>query len=157
MTLRLRKTDSAGEAADTETADKVDSTAAVDDSSEVLAISKEPAEVAMSDGKLEVFFQGIKSDTAAQPAMMHQLISYMKMARGTGDRMATTSAGGLDHPVAAAPLTQRQDGLSNSLVRLVSFVQNPLARRAKPAQAVDSISNAADQPAPFVRPKPKTK
>ena len=148
--------DSTGKTADTETADKVDSAAAVADSSEVLAISKEPAEVAMSDDKLEEFFQGLKSDTDAQPAMRHQLVSYM-LARGCVDRMAATSACGLDHPAAAAPLTQRQDGLNNSLVRLVSFVENPLARRAKPAKAADCISDAADQPAPFVKPKPKSK
>lgn len=55
--------DSTGKTADTEIADKVDSAAAVADSSEVLAISKEPAEVAMSDDKLEDFFQGLKSET----------------------------------------------------------------------------------------------
>ena len=148
--------DSTGEAADTETADKVDSTAAVADISEVLAI-KEPAEVAMSDDKLEELFQGLKSDTAAQPAMRHQLVSYMRMARGTVDRMAATSACGLNHPAAAAPLTQRQAGLNNSLVRLVSFVENPLARHAKPAKAAGSISDAADQPAPFVKPQTKSK
>ena len=52
-----------------------------------------------------------------------------------------------------APLTQRQDGLNNSLATLVSFVENPLARRAKPA--ADKIPNAADQP--FAKPKPKSK
>ena len=101
MTLRLRKLSQA--------ADIVDSTAAVADCSEVLAIRKAPA---VSDDKLEELFQGLKSDTAAQPAMWHQLVSCMRMARGTVDRMAATSACGLNHPAAAAPLTQRQDGLS---------------------------------------------
>ena len=68
----------------------------------------------------------------------------MRMAEGTIDRMAATSACGLAHPAAAAPLTQRQDGLNNSLVRLVSFVENPLARRAKPT--ADRLPDAADQP-----------
>ena len=80
----------------------------------------------------------------------------MQMARGTVDRMAATSACSLDHPAAAAPLTQRQDGLNISLVRLVSFARI-LARRAKPTNAADSISDAANQPAPRVKPKPKSK
>ena len=36
-------------------------------------------------------------------------------------------------------------------------MENPLARCAKRAKAADSISYAADQPAPFVEPKPKSK
>ena len=146
-----------GETADTETADKADSTAAVADSSEAPAISKEPAEVAMSDDQLEEFFHRLKSATAAQPAMRNQLVSYMRMAEGTIDSMAAASACGLAHPAAAAPLTQRQDGLNNSLVRLVSFVENPLARRSKPAKAADSALDAAGQPAQFAKPKPKSK
>ena len=150
------RSDNSGKAAHTETADKADSTAAAADSSEALAISQEPAEVAVSDDKLEEFFHRLKSTTAAQPARRHRLVSYMRMAEGTIDSMAAASACGLAHPAAAAPLTQRQDGLNNSLVRLVSFVENPLARRSKPAKAAGSASDAAGQPAPRAKPKPKS-
>ncbi|KAL3131168.1 hypothetical protein ABBQ38_000472 [Trebouxia sp. C0009 RCD-2024] len=71
------------------------------------------------------------------------------------ERLTADSACGLTYP--AATLTQRQDGLSNSLVRLASFVENPLAKRAKPAQTAESQADAVDQPAPFAKPEPKSK
>ena len=91
------QSDSTGKAAETETADKADSTAAVADSSDALAIGKTPAEVAMPDDKLEEFFHRLKSTTAAQPAMQHQVVSYMRMAEETIESRAATSACGLAH------------------------------------------------------------
>ena len=140
--------DSIGEASDTETANKVSSTAAVAHSSEVLAIDKASAvDVAMSDDKLDE----LKSTAEVQ------LSSTARIAAPAGqpdancimERLAATSACGLAHPAAAATLRQRQDGLNNSLVRLV--------RTLLPSELAGSKLDAVDQPAPFAKPKPKPK
>ncbi|KAL3158253.1 hypothetical protein ABBQ38_010504 [Trebouxia sp. C0009 RCD-2024] len=138
--------DSTGTAAETEPAGKV-----VNDSSEAPAINAEPdVNAAMSDDKLDELYQMLKSSSAAQPELRHQLVTHMRLAKGVMERLTADSACGLTYP--AATLTQRQDGLNNSLVRLASFVENPLAKRAKPAQAAESQADAVDQPAPFAKP-----
>ena len=105
--LEGAQADRACEAANTETADKVGSTAAVADSSDVLAIDKEPAvHVAMSDNKLDELYQGLKSTSAAQPELRYQLVSQLQIARGIMERLAATSACGLAHPTAAPTMRQ---------------------------------------------------
>lgn len=139
------------EASGAETADIV-----VSDRAAGLAINQEPAvNVAMSDDKLDQLYQKAKASSAAQPELRHQLVSHIHTAQGVMERLTATSACGLAHPAVA--LTQRQDGLNNSLVRLVSFVENPLAKRAKPAQTAASASDAVDQPTPFAKPKPRSR
>ena len=134
--LQTAQPNCTSEASGAETADIVVSNRAAG-----FAISQEPAvNVAMSDDKLDQLYQKAKATSAAQPELQHQLVSHIHTAQG------------LAHPAVA--LTQRQDGLNNSLVRLVSFVENPLAKRAKPAQTAASASDAVDQPAPFAKPKP---
>ncbi|KAL3130609.1 hypothetical protein ABBQ38_008003 [Trebouxia sp. C0009 RCD-2024] len=143
--------DSTSTAADTKPAGKV-----VNDSSEAPAINAEPdVNAAISDDKLDELYQMLKSSSAAQPELRHQLATHMRLAKGVMERLTADSACSLTYP--AATLTQRQDGLNNSLVRLASFVENPLAKRAKPAQAAESQADAVDQLAPFAKPKPKSK
>ena len=117
-----------------DTADMV-SAAAASNGSDALVVTKEPdVNVAMSDDKLVELHQKLKSSTAAAPELRHHLVSQLHIAAGIVERLQSTSACGLAHP-AAASLTQRQDGLNNSLVRLVSFVEHPVGKRGKPAQA----------------------
>ncbi len=101
----------------------------------MLVVIKEPGvNVAMSGNKLDVLYQKLKSSTAAAPELRHQLVSQLHIAAGIVERLQSTSACGLSHP-AAATLTEGQDGVNNSLVRLVSFVENLVGKRGKPAQA----------------------
>ncbi|KAL3150070.1 hypothetical protein ABBQ38_013416 [Trebouxia sp. C0009 RCD-2024] len=128
--------DSTGTAADTEPAGKV-----VNDSSEAPAINAEPdANAAMSDDKLDELYQMLKSSSAAQPELRHQLVTHMRQCLR------------LD-----IPSSHTHEEARNSLVRLASFVENPLAKRAKPAQTAESQADAVDQPAPSAKPKPKSK
>ena len=39
----------------------------------------------------------------------------------------------------------------------VSFVENPVGKRGKPAQAASSKADAVDAPATFAKPQPKSK
>ncbi len=110
----------------------------------------------MSDDKLDELYEKLKSSIAATKESRHQLVSQLHIAAGVVERLQSTSACGLAHP-AAATLTQRQDGLNNSLVRLVSFVENPVGKRGKPAQSASSKADAVDAPAPFAKPQPKSK
>ncbi|KAL3160825.1 hypothetical protein ABBQ38_009230 [Trebouxia sp. C0009 RCD-2024] len=95
--------DSTGTAADTDPAGKV-----VNDSSEAPAINAEPdANAAMSDDKLDELYQMLKSSSAAQPELRHQLVTHMRFAKGVMERVTADSACGLTYP--AATLTQRQE------------------------------------------------
>ena len=125
-------------------------------SSDALVVIKGPdINAAMSNDKLDELYQKLKSSTAAAPKLRHHLISQLHIAAGIVERLRSTSTCGLAH-LAAATLTQRQDGLNNSLVRLVSFVENPLGKRRKSAPAASSKADAIDAPAPFAKPQPKS-
>lgn len=139
-----------------DTADMV-SAAAASNSSDALVVTKEPdVNVATSDDKLDELYQKLKSSTAAAPELRHHLVSQLHVAVGIVERLQSTSACGLAHP-AAATLTQKQEGLNNSLVRLVSFVENPVGKRGKPAQAASSKADSVDAPAHFATTQPKSK
>lgn len=90
----------------------------------------------MSDDKLDELYQMVKSSSAAQPELRHQLVTHMLLAKGVMARLTADSACRLTYT--AVTLTESQDGLNNSLVRSASCVDNPLAKQAKPAQAAES-------------------
>ncbi|KAL0030210.1 hypothetical protein WJX77_003014 [Trebouxia sp. C0004] len=139
-----------------DTADMV-SAAADSNSSDAPAVTKEPGvNVAMSDNKLDQLYQKLKSITAAAPELRHHLVNRLHVAARIVERLQSTSVCGLAHP-AAATSTQRHNVLNNSLVRLVSFVENPVGKRGKAAQAASGKAAAVDAPAPFAKPQPKSK
>ena len=126
------------------------SAAAAANSSYALLVIREPdVNVAMSNHKRDELHQKVKNSSSTRTAASFG--QPVHIAAGIVESLSSTSACGLAHP-AAATLTQRQDGLNNSLVRLVSLVENPFGKRAKPRQTADSKADAVDALAPFAKP-----
>ena len=114
------------------------------------------ASAAMSDAQVDELYQAVKHSTAAAPELRHHLVSHLRQAQGTAQRLQASNDCGTAHP--AAKLTQRQDGLGNSIVRMVSFVESSAPKRPKGTGAAAAKgTDAADKAVPFPKPKPRSK
>lgn len=114
------------------------------------SVASQQADHSMPREQIIELFHTVLDSADGNATLQQHLVSQVHKAQGTIEGVKARSSLGIAHP----SLTQKQDGLKNSIVRLKSRVEAPHAKRPRPAHT----SKPADAEAvPLAEPVHKAK